>query len=139
MKYEVTFIEEESGDEVFFLEIEANSRTEMLYNILSEEWLQSGHFTVDSDELDDIFYHLLSSLSGNEDWANPDSEEHAYYLFKLKEFCNLNLNIREFLAEPLKEISEEGILDHFCSEINDHFCYYETAETHYFDYEIKKA
>lgn len=130
-------MEEESDDEVFFLEIEAKSRTEMLYNILSEEWLQSGHFTLDSVELGDIFFNLLSSLSGGEDWADPEDADHGYYLFKLKEFCRLNLSIREFLDEDLKEISEEDILDYFCSSINDLF-HYEAGSINHFYYEIKK-
>ncbi len=138
MKYEVTFIEEESEDVVFFLEIEANSRTEMLYNILTEEWYQNGHFTVDSDDLRDVFYNLLNSLSGNEDWSDPDDEEHEYYLFKLKEFCSLNLNIRDFLDKEWKEISDQDILDHFCSSINDLF-HYESGSIDHFYYEIKSV
>jgi|LakMenE01Jun11ns_1017448.scaffolds.fasta_scaffold9947200_3 hypothetical protein len=138
MKYEVTFIDEESNDEVFFLGIEAKSRTEMLYNILTEEWHQSGHFSVNEDDLRDIFFNLLSSLSGGEDWADPEDADHGYYLFKLKEFCRLNLNIREFLDKYWKEISDQDILDHFCSAINDLF-HYESGSINHFDYEIKSV
>ena len=119
--YKVTFLTEESDDEVFFLEIEASSRTEMMYNILEEKWDQWGNFSVNEDDLRDIFFNLLSMLSGGEDWADPEDIDHDYYLYKLKEFSKLNLNIREYLDEHRKEISDQDIIDHFCSCINDLF------------------
>jgi len=135
--YKVTFLTEESDDEVFFLEIEASSRTEMMYNILEEKWDQWGNFSVNEDDLRDIFFNLLSMLSGGEDWADPEDIDHDYYLYKLKEFSKLNLNIREFLDEYRKEVSDQDILDHFCSCINDLF-HYESAGTEHFYYEIEK-
>ena len=138
-KYKVTFLGEERGDDdVFFLEIEASSRTQMMYNILNEEWDQWGYFNLDGDDLGDVFFNFLSMLSGGADWADPDDADNDYYLYKLKEFSKLNLNIRDFLDKDLKEISEEDILDYFCSNINDLFNY-ETAGTENFYYEIEKA
>jgi len=137
--YKVTFLGEDGGDEeVFFLEIEASSRTQMMYNILNEEWNQAGYFNLNDDDIRNVFFNFLSMLSGGADWTDPDDADNDYYLYKLKEFSKLNLNIRDFLDKNLKEISEEDILDYFCSSINDLFNY-ETAGTENFYYEIEKA
>jgi hypothetical protein len=45
-------------DLVMTLEIEGNSRCEILKNILNEEWTQEGDFIIEGYELDDIFFNL---------------------------------------------------------------------------------
>ncbi len=136
-KYEVIFSSEQESEEVFRLEIEASLRTEMLYNILTEDWYQTGHFTITEEDLEEILLNFFGLISGGAFWSDNEDQEYKKSVFRLKELSNLNLNIREFLDDSQKEITTIEILDTFCSSINDYFSY-EAGGSDEFTYEIEE-
>jgi hypothetical protein len=131
MKYEATFIESNEESLVFTLEIEGDTRTEILSNILSENWYQNGHYVVDGDDLIDVINGLIGMLckDGYDLMDNPD------FLYKVKSYADLNLNLRPILEE--EDISTKGI-DTFCHSIKEFF-EYESAGSTEFTYEIKEV
>jgi hypothetical protein len=131
MKYEATFIESNEESLVFTLEIEGDSRTEILSNILSENWYQSGHYIVDNDDLIEVINGLVSMLckDGYDLIDDPD------FLYKVKSSADLNLNLRPILKD--EDISPREIIDIFCDSIKEFF-EYESAGSTEFSYEIKE-
>ena len=132
MKYEATFIESNEKSLVFTLEIEGDTRTEILSNILSENWYQSGHYVVDNDDLIEVIDGLIGMLckDGYDLMDNPD------FLYKVKSYADLNLNLRPILED--EDISPRGIIDIFCDSIKDYFEYESLGSTE-FPYEIKEV
>jgi hypothetical protein len=130
MKYEATFIESNEKSLVFTLEIEGDTRTEILSNILSENWYQSGHYVVDNDDLIEVIDGLIGMLckDGYNLMDNPD------FLYKVKSYADLNLNLRPILE--YEDISPRGIIDTFCHSIKDYF--EESLGSTEFSYEIKE-
>ena len=131
MKYEATFIESNEESLVFTLEIEGDTRTEILSNILSENWYQNGYYTVDGDDLIEVINGLIGMLckDGYDLMDNPD------FLYKVKSYADLNLNLRPILED--EDISAKGIIDIFCHSIKEFF-EYESAGSTEFPYEIKE-
>lgn len=131
MKYEATFIDGFDQHLVFTLEIEGDTRTEILSNILSENWLQSGDFIVEEDDLIDIINGLIAMMCKDGYNLMDDSE----FLYKVKSYADLDLNLRPILKD--EEISAKGIVEIFCHSIKESF-EYESAGTAEFPYEIKE-
>jgi hypothetical protein len=131
MKYEATFIESNEQSLIFTLEIEGDTRTQILSNILSENWYQSGHYIVDNDDLIEVINGLISTLckDGYDLIDDPD------FLYKVKSYADLNLNLRPILEDG--DISPRGIIDIFCDSIKEYF-EYESAGSTEFSYEIKE-
>jgi hypothetical protein len=131
MKYEATFIESNEQSLIFTLEIEGDTRTEILSNILSENWYQNGHYVVDNDDLIEVIDGLIGMLckDGYDLMDNPD------FLYKVKSYADLNLNLRPILKD--EDISPRGIIDIFCDSIKDYFEYESLGSTE-FSYEIKE-
>jgi len=131
MKYEASFIESNEQSLIFTLEIEGDTRTQILSNILSENWYQSGHYIVDNDDLIEVINGLVSMLckDGYDLIDDPD------FLYKVKSYADLNLNLRTILED--EDISPRGIIDIFCDSIKDYF-EYESAGSTEFAYEIKE-
>jgi len=111
-------------DLVMTLEIEGNSRCEILKNILNEEWTQEGDFIIEGYELDDIFFNLLAAE------MNPDSNidssydtEYNEYLYKAKFHSDMGLTLLPFLSEDNREANTIDIFDFFCNSIKLKFEY----------------
>ena len=104
MKYEANFIESIEGSLIFTLEIEGDTRTEILSNILSENWYQNGHYVVDEDDLIEVINGLIGMMckDGYDLMDNPD------FLYKVKSYADLNLNLRPILKD--EDISAKGII-----------------------------
>ena len=132
MKYEATFIESNEQSLIFTLEIEGDTRTEILSNILSGNWYQNGHYVVDEDDLIEVINGLIGMLfkDGYDLMDNPD------FLYKVKSYADLNLNLRPILEE--EDISPKGIIDTFCHSIKEFFDYESGGSTE-FTYEIKEV
>lgn len=111
----------ESGDLVMTLEIEGETRIDVLKNILNNEWTQYGDFVIEEQDLEAI---ILNLLFGN---LNKDSEDYSddlkyqEYLYRLKTNLNLGLDLRPFLSEDQKEINAINIIDYFCKQTSDEF------------------
>lgn len=131
MKYEATFIDSNEQSLIFRLEIEGDTRTEILSNILSGNWYQNGHYVVDEDDLIEVINGLIGMLfkDGYDLMDNPD------FLYKVKSYADLNLNLRPILEE--EDISPKGIIDTFCHSIKEFFDYESEGSTE-FTYEIKE-
>ena len=131
MKYEANFIESIEGSLIFTLEIEGDTRTEILSNILSENWYQNGHYVVDEDDLIEVINGLIGMMckDGYDLMDNPD------FLYKVKSYADLNLNLRPILKD--EDISAKGIIDILCNSIKEFF-EYEASGTTEFTYEIKE-
>ena len=131
MKYKATFIESIEQSLIFILEIEGDTRTEILSNMLSGNWYQNGHYVVDNDGLIEVINGLIGMMckDGYDLMDNPD------FLYKVKSYADLNLNIRPILKD--EDISAKGIIDILCNSIKEYF-EYEAAGTTEFSYEIKE-
>jgi hypothetical protein len=131
MKYKATFIESIEQSLIFTLEIEGDTRTEILSNILSGNWYQNGHYVVDEDDLTEVINGLIGMMckDGYDLMDNPD------FLYKVKSYADLNLNLRPILKD--EDISAKGIIDILCNSIKEFF-EYEAAGTTEFTYEIKE-
>ena len=111
----------ESGDLVMTLEIEGETRIDVLKNILNNEWTQYGDFVIEEQDLEAI---ILNLLFGN---LNKDSEDYSddlkyqEYLYRLKTNLNLGLDLRPFLSEDQKEVNTINIIDYFCKQTSDEF------------------
>jgi hypothetical protein len=111
----------ESGDLVMTLEIEGETRIDVLKNILNNEWTQYGDFVIEEQDLEAI---ILNLLFGN---LNKDSEDYSddlkyqEYLYRLKTNLNLGLDLRPFLSEDQKEVNAINIIDYFCKQTSDEF------------------
>lgn len=103
----------ESGHNVMLLNIEGDTRTEVLYTILKENWEQSGEFIVDEEEGEDIFYDFVQMLY---DTTKYDWEEGLYMMGFYSEF---NLDLSKILDDSYKNVDAEGIIDLFCSCIKE--------------------
>jgi hypothetical protein len=131
MKYKATFIESIEQSLIFTLEIEGDTRTEILSNMLSGNWYQNGHYFVDNDGLIEVINGLIGMMfkDGYDLMDNPD------FLYKVKSYADLNLNLRPILKD--EDISAKGIIDILCNSIKEYF-EYEAAGTTEFTYEIKE-
>lgn len=132
MKYEATFIESNEQSLIFTLEIEGDTRTEILSNILSENWYQNGYYDLDNNDLIEVINGLISMLckDGYDLIDNPD------FLYKIKSYADLNLNLRPILKD--EDISPKEIIDILCNSIKEFF-EYEASGTTEITYEIKEV
>lgn len=111
-------------DLVMTLEIEAENRCEMLYAILNDDYIQYGHFVIESYDIKNIIFDLLIMK------MNPDSDidiqDHEYqdYLYRAKLHSEKGLTLRPFLTDFNYEINTIDIFNFFCESIKLSFEYY---------------
>jgi hypothetical protein len=108
------------GDLVMTLEIEGETRIEILKNIIQSQWTQQGFFVIEDHEIDDIIMNLVGGLNSSSD-DYLDDNKWQEYLYKLKTHLELGLDLRKFLSDGNKEINSMDIFKRFCSEIKDEF------------------
>jgi hypothetical protein len=109
--YNIHFFE---GDHnVMLLNIEGNTRTEVLYTILKGNWEQSGEFIVDEEEYDDIFFDFIQIL------CNVEKYEGEEAVYRLKLHSEYNLDLTRLLNDSDKNIGAEGIIEIFCNCIKE--------------------
>jgi hypothetical protein len=111
----------ESGDLVMTLEIEGETRIDVLKNILDSEWTQYGDFVIEEEDLVAIILNLLfgNLNKGSDDYL--DDAEYREYLYKLKTNLNYGLDLRPFLSEDQKDVNAINIVDYFCKQTRDEF------------------
>jgi hypothetical protein len=111
----------ESGDLVMTLEVEGETRIDVLKNILDSEWTQYGDFVIEEEDLVAIILNLLfgNLNKGSDDYL--DDAEYREYLYKLKTNLNYGLDLRPFLSEDQKDVNAIKIVDYFCKQTSDEF------------------
>lgn len=139
-EYKVDFFtDDDEGELVFTLAIKGGSRTDLIYNIIFQEWDQSGYFTVDEGDWEDILWDFLTSIFKD---PIPYSYESSQFLYNLGMLCEYRLNIRGLLEETHLEITEEEILNKFCELIVSNFEYSQSTfnpdEPREFSFEVEK-
>ena len=142
-EYKVDFFtDDDDGELVFTLDIKGGSRTDLIYNIVFQEWDQSGYFTVDEGDCEDILWDFLVSIFKNPPLPSDDSYEYSQFLYNLGMLCEYKLNIRGILEESHPEITEEEILNKFCESIVSNFEYSQSTfnpdEPKEFSFEVEK-
>jgi hypothetical protein len=142
-EYKVDFFtDDEEGELVFTLDIKGGSRTDLIYNIVFQEWDQSGYFTVDEEDWEEILWDFLTSIFKDPPTPSDDSYEYSEFLYNLGMLCEYKLNIRGLLEETNLEITEEEILNKFCELIVSNFEYSQSTfnpdEPREFSFEVEK-
>ena len=146
-KYEVNFFASNEGELVFTLNIDGGTRTKLIYNILSQEWEQSGYFNIDYGEWEDIVWNFLQGIFKDPEYPYGDDGELSYeykkFLYNLEMLAEYNLSIRNLLEESNYEIQEEEILNIFCESIVKNFDYAQSTfnpdEPQEFTFDIEKT
>ena len=95
------------------LEIEGNTRTEVLYTIMKENWEQSGDFIVDDEENEEIFFDFVQIL------CDPTKYEGEEAKYMLEFYSGFNLDLSKILSESYKNADTEEIIDIFCNAIKE--------------------
>lgn len=114
-----SFYDMSQGEEewIMELEIEGESRTEILYNLLSSEWTQQGHFIIEEGEFEDIIYDFLQLI------FDVEKYDHEYLEYLATFYSSLDLSLDSILPEEKKKISKEEIFDVFCSCLKEYWEY----------------
>jgi len=125
MIYEFRFsTDPEEDPEVLKMLIEADNRSDLLYNILNSKW-DTEQLYFDEDDINDImdsmFVQIMNDLKSN---------YQDLYGFLMR--CQFKLDLRKFLGEN-NEDSLKKLLHIFGRAICSHLC----AESGGFDYEYE--
>lgn len=102
---------------VMGLEIKGNKRTEILYNLLSDEWMQEGDFLLEDEELPGVILDFVQILSDVEKYDNEEME------YRLKLHGEFNLSLESLLSPDNKGIDSLGIIKIFCDCIKESWEY----------------
>ena len=100
----------ESPNQILELLIEGDRRTEILQNILTQNWEENGELYIDDAE--SIIFDIKQMLL-----LSKYSEEEGSYLIDL--YTRLNIDLRPIFTESYKDINDEEILDMFCNCIKE--------------------
>jgi len=111
----------ETGDLVMTLEIEGETRIDILKNILDNEWIQYGDFVIEEEDLEAIILNLLFGNLNKDSDDYLDDLKYKEYVYKLKTNLNLGLDLRAFLSEAQKGVNVINIVNYFCKQIIDEF------------------
>jgi hypothetical protein len=111
----------ESGDLIMTLEIEGESRIDVLKNILDNEWTQYGDFVIEEQDLEAIILNILFGNLNKDSQDYLDAYKYQEYLYKLKTNLNYGLDLRPFLSEDQKNVNAIKIVDYFCKQTSDEF------------------
>jgi hypothetical protein len=111
----------ETGDLVMTLEIEGETRIDILKNILDNEWIQYGDFVIEEEDLEAIILNLLFGNLNKDSDDYLDDAEYREYIYKLKTNLNYGLDLRPFLSEDQKDVDAINIVDYFCKQTSDEF------------------
>lgn len=107
---------------VMTLEIEGETRCDILKNILNSEWDQVGDFIIEEWELDSIIFNFVyGKMKENKDDSYLDYNRSNEYMYRLKIHAKLGLYLSPFLSENNKESNSIDILKFFCQEIKEQF------------------
>lgn len=130
--YVVDFYVKEYGQKshAMTLDIEGNSRTEVLYNILTSNWEQQGNFQIFDDEWENIIYDFVQIL------CNVEKYEGEEALYRLKLHGEYNLDLTPLLSDSDKKITSKGIIGILCDIIEESWLY--DNDTLEISYKIKK-
>jgi hypothetical protein len=119
----------ESPNQLMELWIKGDKRTEILKNILQENWEEGGVFQVDDTE--NIIYDITQMLL-----LSKYEDEEARYMLELH--SDFNLDLRTILKTDYKNIDPEEILDMFCNCIKESWEFNNDQEDLSIEYEISK-
>jgi len=103
------------------LEIEGESRIDVLKNILDNEWTQYGDFVIEEQDLEAIILNILFGNLNKDSQDYLDAYKYQEYLYKLKTNLNYGLDLRPFLSEDQKNVNAIKIVDYFCKQTSDEF------------------
>lgn len=117
----------QNPDLLMVLEVEGDTRTEVLYNLLTENWTQEGDFIIEDYELESVITTMVFDLC---DSPNKEAE------YKLLCHSQFNLTLDPILKSSKKGISAEEILGYFCGSVKGSWEY--DNDTLSIDYEIKQ-
>lgn len=118
----------QNPDLLMVLEVEGETRTEVLYNILAENWTQEGDFIIEPYEFESVITDMVFDLC---DSPNKEAE------YKLLCHSQFNLNLDPILKSTQKGISAKKILGIFCEIVKGNWEY--DNDTLRIDYEIKEV
>ena len=119
----------ETPNQLMELLIEGDKRTEILQNILTQNWEEVGVFQVDDTE--NIIYDIIQMLV-----LSKYEDEEARYMLELH--SDFNLDLRTILKPDYKNIDPVEILDMFCNCIKESWEFNNDQEDLSIDYEISK-
>ena len=105
MRYEFRFSAEEDP-EVYKMVIEADTRSDLLYNILNNQW-DTEQIYFDDGEVEEIVENIFDRLM-NDDGPRTYSEDLYDFLMR----CQFKLDLRRFLGENSNE-SLQSLLNLF--------------------------
>lgn len=130
--YTIDFYVKEYGNKnhVMILDIEGDSRTEVIYNILESNWEQQGEFQIFDYEWEDLIYDFVQILCNVEKYEDKEAE------YRLKLHGEFNLDLTPLLNDSDKDITSEGIIDIFCDIIKESWLY--DNDTLEISYKIRK-
>jgi hypothetical protein len=122
---------------VMTLEIEGETRCDILKNILNSELYQVGDFIIEEYELDSIIFNFVyGKMKENNDDSYLDDNRSNEYMYRLKSHAELGLYLSPFLSENNKEANSIDIFKFFCQQIKEQF--EEDNDTLKIEYKIER-
>jgi hypothetical protein len=117
----------QSPNKLMELWIKGDKRTEILQNILQENWEEGGVFQV--DDIENIIYDITQMLL-----LSKYEDKEARYMLEL--YSGFNLDLRPILKPDYKNIDPVEILDMFCNCIKESWEFNNDQENLNIEYDI---
>lgn len=123
----------EDPELVMTLEVPGESRTEVLYNLLTENWEQFGEFIIDDEEYPDIIFDFIQILCDPTKYEGEEAE------YRLKLHSEMNLDLRPLLDQNDKNINAVGIIEIFCGCVKESWEFQNDSDNLNIDYKVYKV
>ena len=125
----------DDANEILQLVISGDTRCEMIHNIISHNFKQSGTYYIVDSEFEDILRQYFKIIAN--DYFSKNEYEKTKYILDL--YGDLGLSISNILDPEFKEKNAKNLIDTFCFVIKEHWEFWMTDTSTYIDFDISEG